>query len=1241
MVHGMTVDDFVATTGLGARALLETKNLSVSDSSMSECRSYEHIENGSPSTSPPFWDSDGEDDDPGPRPSDLFGGYTWKIENFSKEKKREMKSETFEAGGYKWYILVYPQGCDVSNHLSLFLCVANHDKLLPGWSHFAQFTIAVGNLDPKKVKYSDTLHRFWKKEHDWGWKKFMELSKIQDGFLVDDVLEIIAQVQVIREKVDRPFRCLDRPYRRELLRVYMMNIEQIYRRFVEEHRSKLSKLIEDKMRWSSFRAFWLAIDQSTRRRMSREKSDVILKIMVKHFFVEKEVTSTLVMDSLYTGLRALEYQSKSKSKSKKGINSVDFKELSVPMVHVDADMYVLADDIIALLERAVLEPLPCQPLSPKDDKSSHSRTKDGGSGEINKISIEREERRLTELGQKILETFVLSHIFSGIEVAYQEAVALKRQEELIREEEEAWLLENEMKGKHGSTTDKEKRTKKKQAKQKKNNRKVKDKDREEKSDPKVPERGQDENTIRDREDSKLTGQIAIKVETSGSEEGASDYLPSITTSSDRNTSGCGPAPKLDQETVLLTLKDRLQKLGQRLHEKEIEGRKLLKAHLEKKAATGSSLSLSSNSLEKTPNGLKSPDQSSGTISDVNINTSPPRSVAVTTSNANNEVTSATPTTTLSTESVPTVVPTLNKAEPVLCEEHVSCSTPQIVKATPITSRSLPIDKTATLLSSLLLVDQAIPASSKSPAPHADKVSKAILAPPKSPAPQVEVSRAILAPPKPSATQGEKVAKAMPTPSKSSATHGEKVTKAIPAPPKSPAPKVEKVAKVVPAPPKSPAPQADKVAPLKPVSRQMPSTSNSEAAKVVPAPPKSPASQVGKVTPLKLVSRQMTSTSNSEAHEAFVPKKVAIPSVPQTPAISRPSSAPLFQAPRSTLPPTLTAQVPPVLFHSMTVAGRSSNEPSSSVPSYAALTYRNVIIGKSNLDTITTSASLDQPTYLGQSVALSQPLSSYASAAPVMLPPVGRNGQLPGKQGFMFGLGKSEAIDNWHPWKGDSDANKHMWRDDSPYHQMTSGDALARAWKDNSNQQVSCSGSEEQGEFGGLQHRQFQREIQTNPVSHQLPGPVGEEFPHLDIINDLLEEEQSSGNMAESTLHGYHTFGLPFSSRVNLVDSEVTSVSSSGRLNFTDHYYDEGYPGAYDRLNALYRLREGQFSTLDAYSNGRMDTIASKPWLHNNHNPSVNLGVNPNGFSQQIRDYTNLGSGRVNGEYLYPRANGQW
>lgn len=49
---------------------------------------------------------------------------------------------------------------------------------------------------------------------------------------------------------------------------------------------------------------------------------------------------------------------------------------------------------------------------------------------------------------------------SKIEVAYQEAVSLKRQEELIREEEAAWLAESELKAKRAS--EKEKKTKKKQ-----------------------------------------------------------------------------------------------------------------------------------------------------------------------------------------------------------------------------------------------------------------------------------------------------------------------------------------------------------------------------------------------------------------------------------------------------------------------------------------------------------------------------------------------------------------------------------------------------------------------------------------------------------------------------------------------------------------------------------------------------------------------------------------------------------
>lgn len=101
--------------------------------------------------------------------------------------------------------------------------------------------------------------------------------------------------------------------------------------------------------------------------MSKEKSDSILKVVVKHFFIEKEVTSTLVMDSLYSGLKALEGQTKGKKNKGK---YVDAEELPVPIVRMEKDMFVLVDDVLLLLERAAMEPLP-----PKDEKGPQNRTK--------------------------------------------------------------------------------------------------------------------------------------------------------------------------------------------------------------------------------------------------------------------------------------------------------------------------------------------------------------------------------------------------------------------------------------------------------------------------------------------------------------------------------------------------------------------------------------------------------------------------------------------------------------------------------------------------------------------------------------------------------------------------------------------------------------------------------------------------------------------------------------------------
>jgi hypothetical protein len=68
------------------------------------------------------------------------------------------------------------------------------DRLARSWCRVRQMSTSA--VFSRAGVLADTLHRFCKKEHDWGWKKFMELNKVFDGFTVDNQLVIKAQVQV-------------------------------------------------------------------------------------------------------------------------------------------------------------------------------------------------------------------------------------------------------------------------------------------------------------------------------------------------------------------------------------------------------------------------------------------------------------------------------------------------------------------------------------------------------------------------------------------------------------------------------------------------------------------------------------------------------------------------------------------------------------------------------------------------------------------------------------------------------------------------------------------------------------------------------------------------------------------------------------------------------------------------------------------------------------------------------------
>lgn len=87
-------------------------------------------------------------------------------------------------------------------------------------------------------------------------------------------------------------------------------------------------------------------------------------------------------------------------------------------------MFVLVDDAMLLMEKAVLEPL-------LDESGPQNRMEVGNDGG------REDEKRLTEFARRTLEVFILDHILCNkVEGAYKEAIALKMQEELIREEEE-------------------------------------------------------------------------------------------------------------------------------------------------------------------------------------------------------------------------------------------------------------------------------------------------------------------------------------------------------------------------------------------------------------------------------------------------------------------------------------------------------------------------------------------------------------------------------------------------------------------------------------------------------------------------------------------------------------------------------------------------------------------------------------------------------------------------------------
>ncbi|XP_056166106.1 uncharacterized protein LOC115692626 isoform X2 [Syzygium oleosum] len=139
--------------------------------------------------------------------------YVVKIHSYSSLSMNSVdryESGVFQAGGYKWKLVIYPNGNkskNVKEHVSLYLSMAETSSLPSGWEVHALVRFSL--RDQHKDNYliiQEAMRKEWHFDamnFECGFDQFIPLKTFNDarnGYLVDDTCVFGAEVFVTREK---------------------------------------------------------------------------------------------------------------------------------------------------------------------------------------------------------------------------------------------------------------------------------------------------------------------------------------------------------------------------------------------------------------------------------------------------------------------------------------------------------------------------------------------------------------------------------------------------------------------------------------------------------------------------------------------------------------------------------------------------------------------------------------------------------------------------------------------------------------------------------------------------------------------------------------------------------------------------------------------------------------------------------------------------------------------------------
>ncbi|XP_038902857.1 MATH domain and coiled-coil domain-containing protein At3g58400-like [Benincasa hispida] len=133
--------------------------------------------------------------------------YAFKIDSYSVFSEIEMKkceSGDFEVDGYKWKLILYPNGDEeVQDHISLYLAISAKDNLPLGWEVRVIFRFFI--FDQIRDNYltiqDGKMRRYSKMKSEHGFTQLLShniFNKASNGFLVDNSCTFGVEISVLK-----------------------------------------------------------------------------------------------------------------------------------------------------------------------------------------------------------------------------------------------------------------------------------------------------------------------------------------------------------------------------------------------------------------------------------------------------------------------------------------------------------------------------------------------------------------------------------------------------------------------------------------------------------------------------------------------------------------------------------------------------------------------------------------------------------------------------------------------------------------------------------------------------------------------------------------------------------------------------------------------------------------------------------------------------------------------------------